>query len=86
MKHAPPDESGLVVHRGKIEEVTTALREGVRLLLLSGPPGSGKATVLRCVAKSLGYSVLEFADRARAQKICGSGAGELTQLAWSPRR
>lgn len=68
-RHAPASEEGLVVHKKKVAEVREWLEEqrgslgrpGVpRLLVVTGPPGCGKSTVLTLLARGLGFDVSEW--------------------------
>ncbi|KAL4422561.1 hypothetical protein ABPG75_008758 [Micractinium tetrahymenae] len=68
-QHAPASEAELVVHKKKVAEVRQWLEEqraslgrpGVpRLLVVTGPPGCGKSTVLTTLARSLGFDVSEW--------------------------
>lgn len=40
-----------------------------RLLFLCGPPGSGKSTAVRCIAKQMGLGVKEWNDNTSAGKL-----------------
>ena len=52
---APTQPSELAVHHKKVETLQRWLRTASRgLLVLTGPPGCGKATAVRCIATSLG--------------------------------
>ncbi|GAA99872.1 uncharacterized protein L969DRAFT_91813 [Mixia osmundae IAM 14324] len=65
----PETADELAVHPRKIEDVRRWLREALepgklakyrRLLVLSGPTGSGKTAVIRVLAKELGADLVEF--------------------------
>ena len=77
-KHAPRSVSELSVHRKKVEELQVWLRNAdaalqlglspsPRLLVLSGPTGSGKSTALSVVARAMGYELCEWLE-ARSQQ------------------
>jgi len=62
-----------VLAKKKVQEVRDFLVAGTRrLLVLRGPPGSGKATALCSVCRDLGLEVLEWISTSRGQV---SGAG-----------
>jgi cell cycle checkpoint protein len=53
-----------------------------RILLLSGPAGSGKTTTVRTIAKEMGIDLIEWGEGADESTI-GSGLGESPQIAIS---
>ncbi|KAL4424733.1 hypothetical protein ABPG77_000076 [Micractinium sp. CCAP 211/92] len=74
--YAPASEAELVVHKKKVAEVREWLEEqrsslgrpGVpRLLVVTGPPGCGKSTVLTTLAQGLGFDVSEWRAPAPVQ-------------------
>jgi DNA polymerase III delta prime subunit len=71
--HAPKASKDLAMHKKKVDEVRdwlqkadTCLQLGLpptpRLLVLSGPPGTGKSTVLRVLADEMGFETCEWAE------------------------
>ena len=64
--HHPANEASLVVAKKKIGEVREFLFQpnGRRLLVLKGPPGSGKASVLRSLC-SEGFELVEWTSASR---------------------
>lgn len=70
-KHAPKSSADLAMHKKKVEEVRTWLQRAdaslqlglpptPRMLVLSGPPGSGKSTMLRVIAEELHFEICEW--------------------------
>jgi len=68
-RHQPGTETELVVQKKKIAEVreflTTGAAAGRRILILRGPAGCGKATVLRCLCRDIGFDVVEWTVAVR---------------------
>merc|ERR1719460_2037256 len=60
--YQPATEAELVVHKNKVDEVRKFFVENLSksFLVLRGPAGSGKATVLRCICNEIGYEVVEW--------------------------
>jgi len=68
--YSPTSEDELVISKMKVKSIKTWLAdsfeklqlsvEAPRLLVLSGPPGCGKTTALRVLAKELEFSILEW--------------------------
>lgn len=76
--YAPKTMDDLCVNKKKVEEILEWLqrnaspRSGVfqkRLLFLCGPPGSGKSTAVRCIARQLELFVKEWEDNSAAGKL-----------------
>lgn len=77
-KYAPRCGSDLAMHKKKVDEVRDWLRQAdtllqlglpptPRLLVLSGPPGSGKSTILRVLAEEMQFELCEWTEpRAQA--------------------
>ena len=70
-KHAPESSADLAMHKKKVEEVRAWLQRAdaslqlglpptPRMLVLSGPPGSGKSTMLRVIAEELHFEICEW--------------------------
>ncbi|KAL3666639.1 hypothetical protein V7S43_008261 [Phytophthora oleae] len=76
--YAPKTVDDLCVNKKKVQEISEWLvqnaspRSGVfqkRLLFLCGPPGSGKSTAVRCIARQLGLLIKEWEDNSAAGKL-----------------
>eukprot|EP00644_Phytophthora_capsici_P016415 jgi/Phyca11/117897/e_gw1.34.141.1 len=76
--YAPNTVDDLCVNKKKVQEISDWLelnaspRSGVfqkRLLFLCGPPGSGKSTAVRCIARKLGLLIKEWEDNSAAGKL-----------------
>lgn len=76
--HEPRLSAQLAVHKKKVEEVRhwlektdASLQLGLpptpRMLVVSGPPGSGKSATLRVLARELGFELCEWVE-ARSQR------------------
>lgn len=68
-KYKPETQHELAVHKKKIEEVETWLKaevlerqpkQGGSILLITGPPGCGKTTTIKILAKEHGIQVQEW--------------------------
>ena len=70
-KHAPKSSADLAMHKKKVEEVRAWLQQAdaslqlglppsKRMLVLIGPPGSGKSTMLRVIAEELHFEICEW--------------------------
>eukprot|EP00929_Paragymnodinium_shiwhaense_P064756 TRINITY_DN32481_c0_g1_i1.p1 TRINITY_DN32481_c0_g1~~TRINITY_DN32481_c0_g1_i1.p1 ORF type:complete len:643 (+),score=138.75 TRINITY_DN32481_c0_g1_i1:127-2055(+) len=67
--HHPGTEADLVIAKKRIAEVKEIIFAGTRrLVFLRGPPGSGKASVLKSVCTDLGLEVVEWSEAAGARK------------------
>ena len=77
--HEPRSSAELAVHKKKVEEVRhwlektdASLQLGLpptpRMLVVTGPPGCGKSTTLRVLARELGFEVCEWVE-ARADLV-----------------
>ncbi|CAE8695928.1 unnamed protein product, partial [Polarella glacialis] len=80
-QHQPSTEADLVVAKKKIGEVKDFLgssAHGRRLLVLKGPAGCGKASVLCCLAADLGFELVEWSPAMRGSRSQASAqpAGE----------
>lgn len=76
-RYTPQSKAELAVHKKKIEQVEGWLREALdgsqkirkyrRLLVLSGPAGSGKSALVRTLSKSeeMNYQILEWRSDGR---------------------
>ncbi|KAJ8571305.1 hypothetical protein ON010_g5531 [Phytophthora cinnamomi] len=76
--YAPKTVDELCVNKKKVQEVSEWLERNAspsagvfqkRLLFLCGPPGSGKSTAVRCIARKLGLLVKEWEDNSAAGKL-----------------
>ncbi|GMF26028.1 unnamed protein product [Phytophthora fragariaefolia] len=76
--YTPKTLDELCVNKKKVQEISEWLernaspKAGVlqkRLLFLCGPPGSGKSTAVRCIARNLGMLVKEWEDNSAAGKL-----------------
>ncbi|KAI8597135.1 Rad17 cell cycle checkpoint protein-domain-containing protein [Dissophora ornata] len=80
-KYAPTDISEVAVHAGKISSVREWLQtytdprnrqqdiSGGAILVLSGPAGSGKTTVLKMLAQEMGLTVVEWINSVNENNI-----------------
>ncbi|KAI9140802.1 Rad17 cell cycle checkpoint protein-domain-containing protein [Paraphysoderma sedebokerense] len=71
-KHAPATEEELCVHKKKVEEVKSWLKRALddvnrpnkikynRILVLTGPTGSGKTAVVNVLSKSVDFAIVEW--------------------------
>ena len=89
-KYAPRSGGELAMHKKKVDEVRqwlkkadTSLQLGLppvpRLLVLSGPPGSGKSTMLRVLAAELQFERCEWVE-PRFEPWSSSNPDEKQQL------
>jgi len=77
-KHFPSSEANLVVNKKRIELVREHLATAAkRLLILKGPPGSGKAAVLRAVCADFGYDVVEWSPAMKHQPAGAVSRGDV---------
>lgn len=80
--HAPNAVSDVCVNKKKIEELREWIARSAshdaashqhpprqRLLFLCGPPGAGKSTAVRCIARELGLTVAEWGDNESAGRL-----------------
>ncbi|KAG7392694.1 Cell cycle checkpoint protein rad17 [Phytophthora pseudosyringae] len=76
--YAPKSVEDLCVNKKKVLEVSEWLKRNAsphsggfqkRLLFLCGPPGSGKSTAVRCIARQLGLLIKEWEDNSAAGKL-----------------
>ncbi|KAH7479555.1 Cell cycle checkpoint protein RAD17 [Phytophthora ramorum] len=78
--YAPKTVEELCVNRKKVQEISEWLQSNAspsgggafhqkRLLFLCGPPGSGKSTAVRCIARQLGLLLKEWEDNSAAGKL-----------------
>ncbi|CAM9251837.1 unnamed protein product [Chrysoparadoxa australica] len=69
-KYRPNSVSELAVHKKKIQEVREALEDAaqagspLKLVVLVGPAGCGKSTLILALAQELGWQVVEWLDTA----------------------
>lgn len=79
-RHQPLSEADLVVQKKKVGEVreflTLGIRSGRRILILRGPPGSGKASVLKALCHDIGYEVVEWSPTSRKAFKSTEGVSE----------
>ncbi|KAK1947858.1 Cell cycle checkpoint protein RAD17 [Phytophthora citrophthora] len=76
--YAPKTVDDLCVNKKKVQEISEWLEQNAsphsgafqkRLLFLCGPPGSGKSTAVRCIARKLGLIIKEWEDNSAAGKL-----------------
>ncbi|KAF4027831.1 Rad17 P-loop domain [Phytophthora infestans] len=76
--YAPETVDDLCVNKKKVQEISEWLERNAspisgvfqkRLLFLCGPPGSGKSTAVRCIARKLGLLIKEWEDNSAAGKL-----------------
>ncbi|CEG42912.1 hypothetical protein F442_21680 [Plasmopara halstedii] len=76
--YTPKTVEDLCVNRKKVHEIAKWLecnaspipgRLQKRLLFLCGPPGSGKSTAVRCIARQLGLQIKEWKDNSAAGSL-----------------
>lgn len=81
--YSPSTVEDLCVNKKKIQELSEWLNLSAwplstaansvharkRLLFLCGPPGSGKSTAVRCIARQMGLGVKEWDDNTSAGKL-----------------
>nr|USW07781.1 cell cycle checkpoint protein RAD17 [Crypthecodinium cohnii] len=73
-RFTPQSEEELVVSKKKVAEVKEFLcgrLSSANTLILRGPPGSGKAAVLKALAADLGVQVAEWRPMARSELVDG---------------
>lgn len=72
-KHSPTTSAELAMHKKKVDEIRQWLRLAdaslqlglpptPRMLVLSGPPGSGKSSMIRVLSHELGFEVCEWIE------------------------
>lgn len=68
-RYQPASEEELVITKKRVENVRAffTLGQSARVLILQGPPGCGKAAVLRAICNDLGYELLEWNPAAHSQ-------------------
>ncbi|RLN95103.1 hypothetical protein BBJ28_00000096 [Nothophytophthora sp. Chile5] len=94
--YAPKTMEELCVNKKKVQELSDWLVRNAspssshasvhpqkRLLFLCGPPGSGKSTAVRCIAKQLGLLVKEWEDNSSAGKL--NYERMLQEQFWTPQ-
>ncbi|TYZ64279.1 hypothetical protein PybrP1_013112 [[Pythium] brassicae (nom. inval.)] len=95
--HAPSTVENLCVNKKKVQELSEWLSANAwppaggaqlfhprkRLLFLCGPPGSGKSTAVRCIAREMGIGVKEWSENASAGKL--SFDRMLQEQFWTPQ-
>ncbi|KAG3036135.1 hypothetical protein PC121_g694 [Phytophthora cactorum] len=76
--YSPKTVDDLCVNKKKVQEISEWLERNAsphsgvfqkRLLFLCGPPGSGKSTAVRCIARQLGLLIKEWEDNSAAGKL-----------------
>lgn len=81
--HAPSSIDDLCVNKKKAQELSEWLNANAwppaagalsfhprkRLLFLCGPPGSGKSTAVRCIARTMDIGIKEWSDNASAGQL-----------------
>lgn len=77
-KYAPQTVSDVAIHAKKVEEIRKSLNElsnqqdTLRLLVVSGPAGSAKSTIIKQVGKELGYGDDKIAEWSSPDRVDGS--------------
>eukprot|EP00050_Salpingoeca_kvevrii_P019816 m.91017 g.91017 ORF g.91017 m.91017 type:complete len:636 (-) comp8584_c0_seq2:147-2054(-) len=81
--YAPTTAADLAVHKKKVSEVRDWLQQAVgnsayrsRVLLLTGPAGSGKTAVVRVLARELGVAVSEWVNPVSQESVDFDRAGQ----------
>lgn len=71
-RHAPCSEAALVIAKKKVGDVRDFLCAGAssgrRLLIIKGPAGCGKASVLRALCMDLGLELVEWSPASRGSR------------------
>lgn len=95
-KYAPTSVADLAMHKKKVDEIRqwltvadTNLQLGLppypRMLVLSGPPGSGKSTMLRVLASEMQFELCEWQEPRTQRWMAGraGGSGEAGRVGLS---
>ncbi|KAF8496473.1 P-loop containing nucleoside triphosphate hydrolase protein [Russula emetica] len=81
-KYAPQSLQDLAVHKRKVDDVRRWLVDAFdekgrskrrRLLILTGPAGSGKTTTLRVLAREMDFDIVEFKDNTNTTRFSTFG-------------
>lgn len=59
-KYAPKSVANIIGHKEQISQILTWFQNPIKGILLTGPPGIGKTTMIHLIAKEQGYNVTEY--------------------------
>ena len=78
-KYTPYTQDELAVHKNKVDQVRQWCNQALegqknkKILLMTGPPGSGKTAVIKMLSLELNFEIIEWSNGQNIQS--GSGFG-----------